>query len=62
VADAVANQILGSILEIARRFSKEGVGEGVCGKAVGLPGDTFEDWLEEMDKNRPEMFAAVSAV
>ncbi len=61
MADAVANQILGSVLEMARKFSKEKSEEGVCGKAIGLPGKTVEDWLEEMDKEGAVRFAAISA-
>ena len=57
MADAVANQILGSILEIARQFSKQKVADGMCSKAAGLPGKTVEDWLEEMEKIRLENFA-----
>jgi len=61
MADAVAQQILASVLDIARQFSLQGVGEGVCGKAAGLPGETFDDWMVEMNKNTSEKFAAVSA-
>jgi hypothetical protein len=63
MADAVANQILVSVLDIARKFSKQEAGMGVCGTATaaGLPGETFDDWIVEMNKNKPEGFAAVSA-
>ena len=52
MANAVANQILGSILEIARQFSKEKTVDGICSKAAGLPGKTVEDWLVEMERIR----------
>ena len=54
MANAVASQILGSVLEIARQFSKQNIADGMCSKAAGLPGETWEDWVEEMGRIRLE--------